>query len=64
MVLLIVCMILVITLKMIRLRSFQIDIIKDKDMLDFQFAESVMVVCAKCSEYQKPVTRPIKVKTK
>ncbi len=31
---------------------WKIQILKDKDMLDFQFAESVQKVCAKCSDYR------------
>lgn len=30
----------------------KIDIIKDKDMLDFQFVKSVRAVCAECSDYE------------
>jgi len=38
---------------------FKIDILKDKDMLDFQFAESVKKVCSKCKEFKSGATRPI-----
>lgn len=31
---------------------FKIDILRDKDMLDFQFVESVRAVCAKCPDYE------------
>ena len=31
---------------------FKIDILRDKDILDFQFVESVRAVCAKCSDYE------------
>ena len=31
---------------------FKIDIIRDKDMLDFQFVESVRAVCAECPDYK------------
>ena len=30
----------------------QINMIKDKDMLDFQFAESVRAVCSKCVDFE------------
>jgi len=30
----------------------KITMLRDKDMLDFQFAESVRAVCALCEEYE------------
>ena len=39
---------------------FKIDMLKDKDMLDFQFAESVRKVCSKCKEFEGgTTTRPL-----
>lgn len=32
---------------------FKIDMIRDKDMLDYQFVESVKTVCDKCDEFEE-----------
>ena len=38
---------------------FKINILKDKDMLDSQFAESVRKVCSKCKEFEGGTTKPV-----
>lgn len=37
---------------------FKIKMIQDKDMLDFQFVESVKAVCKNCSDKELPQDNP------